>query len=133
VLATVARQQPADLSVIFAEVNKDNLTLAFMGTRVAINQAAGSVQDEAVTFKGEAGVKLSKQNIAEAGLVLTNNDQTTTYNKDVHYTVNYRLGMIFPVKGSALATAIAAALNAVTAADAAGWFSHAGYPTRQAA
>ncbi len=34
---------------------------------------------------------------------------------------------------AALDTAIAAALNAVTAADAAGWFSHAGYPTRQAA
>jgi transposase len=29
--------------------------------------------------------------------------------------------------------AIAASLHAVTAADAAGWFSHAGYPTRQAA
>ena len=27
----------------------------------------------------------------------------------------------------------AAALDAITAADAAGWFAHAGYPTRQAA
>jgi transposase len=34
---------------------------------------------------------------------------------------------------AALDAAIAAALHAVTAADAAGWFSHAGYPTRQAA
>jgi transposase len=33
----------------------------------------------------------------------------------------------------ALDAAIAAALAAVTAADAAGWFAHAGYPTRQAA
>jgi transposase len=33
---------------------------------------------------------------------------------------------------AALDEAIAAALDAVTAADAAGWFSHAGYPTRQA-
>src|SRR3982750_2700470 len=33
----------------------------------------------------------------------------------------------------ALDAAIAAALNAVTGADAAGWFSHAGYLTRQAA
>ena len=33
----------------------------------------------------------------------------------------------------ALDAAIAAALRAVTAADAAGWFAHAGYPTRQAA
>ena len=32
----------------------------------------------------------------------------------------------------ALDAAIAAALNAVTGADAAGWFSHAGYLTRQA-
>jgi transposase len=34
---------------------------------------------------------------------------------------------------AALDAAIAAALHAVTAADVAGWFSHAGYPTRQAA
>jgi transposase len=34
---------------------------------------------------------------------------------------------------TALDAAIAAALDAVTAADAAGWFTHAGYPTRQAA
>jgi transposase len=33
---------------------------------------------------------------------------------------------------AALDAAIAAALAAVTAADAAGWFAHAGYPTRQA-
>src|SRR4051794_20188384 len=34
---------------------------------------------------------------------------------------------------AALDQAIAAALDAVTAADTVGWFSHAGYPTRQAA
>jgi len=34
---------------------------------------------------------------------------------------------------AALDAAIAAALNAVTAADVAGWFAHAGYRTRQAA
>src|SRR4051794_39128403 len=34
---------------------------------------------------------------------------------------------------AALDEAIAAALDAVTAADTVGWFSHAGYPTRQAA
>ncbi len=33
---------------------------------------------------------------------------------------------------AALDAAIAAALNAVTGADVAGWFSHAGYLTRQA-
>jgi transposase len=33
---------------------------------------------------------------------------------------------------TALDAAIAAALAAVTGADAAGWFAHAGYPTRQA-
>ena len=33
----------------------------------------------------------------------------------------------------ALDAAIAAALDAVTPADATGWFSHAGYLTRQAA
>jgi hypothetical protein len=34
---------------------------------------------------------------------------------------------------AALDEAIAAALAAVTTADAAGWFAHAGYPARQAA
>jgi hypothetical protein len=34
--------------------------------------------------------------------------------------------------GAALDRAIAAALDAITAADAAGWFTHVGHPTRQA-
>jgi transcriptional regulator with XRE-family HTH domain len=38
-----------------------------------------------------------------------------------------------PRLAAALDAAIAAALDAVTATDAAGWFSHAGYLTRQAA
>jgi transposase len=35
--------------------------------------------------------------------------------------------------GAALDQAIATALNVITAADAAGWFAHAGYRTRQTA
>jgi len=43
------------------------------------------------------------------GFTLTSSPAGTTYVLGTHYTVNYRLGLIFPVPGSTLATAIAGA------------------------
>jgi hypothetical protein len=109
VVETVAIASPADLSITFAEVNKENLTLAFMGSLSAINQGAGNLVDEVLTFKtGGYGVQATKQNLAEAALTVKSSDGVTTYVKDTDYTVNYRLGIVFPVAGGALAAAITA-------------------------
>lgn len=112
VIETVAIQKPAELTVTFAEVNRENLTLAFMGNQSAINVAGGTVADEAITMKAGYGVQLAHQNLASTGFVLTSSPAGTTYVKDTDYTVNYRMGIVFPVAGSALAAAITAAGNA---------------------
>lgn len=113
VVATVALQRPADLSITFSEANAANLTLAFMGKRQTINVAAGAVVDEVLTFKSQAGIAAGAQtvkgNITNAAISLTSSDGTVNYTKDVDYTVNYRMGLILPVPGSNLATAIVAA------------------------
>jgi len=110
VKATVALQAPADLAMTFSEVNGPNLTLAFMGKATDLNVAAGSVAAQAVTFKkagtGAVGVKLAHGNVKEAGFALKNG--ATTYVKDTDYTVNWRLGLVLPVAGGALAAAILA-------------------------
>lgn len=110
VLATVARQKPAELSITFAEVNRDNMALCFMGKAAEINTAAGNVVAGAVTFKTKAGkatgAKLPHGNIKSAGFALKNG--ATTYVLDTDYKVNWRLGIILPIAGAALATAIEA-------------------------
>lgn len=113
VVATVAVQKPAELSITFSEANADNLTLAFMGKRSAINIAGAVVVDEVLTFKttggAATGASTAKTNLTTAAITLTSSDAATTYTKDVDYTVNYRMGLILPIAGSALATAIIAA------------------------
>ncbi len=107
VIASVALQKPAELMIDFAEVNRDNIQLALMGKKSIINDAAGSVTAEAVTLRTTGGASLAHGNLSATGLVLKNG--ATTYVKDTDYTVNYRLGILMPVAGSALAAAIAAA------------------------
>ena len=93
VLATVALQKPADFTITLREANRDNLTLAFMGEQVALNQGAGTVTDEATTAQLGKWVQLSRQNLTTAGFALTNGAGTTTYALGTDYEVNYRLGM----------------------------------------
>jgi len=107
VIATAARMQPATLNITFAEVNQANLTLAFMGESSAINVAAGNVAADPLLMKPGVGGALRMQNIKAAGFALKAADGGAAFPAD-SYTVNYRLGLIFPVAGGALATAIAA-------------------------
>jgi hypothetical protein len=109
VVASVAIPKPAELSIDFAEVNRDNIHLAFMGTKSAINTSSGSVTGEAVTLRAGVGTSLARTNISATGLALKNG--VTSYVVDTDYTINYRLGIITPIAGSSLATAIAAATD----------------------
>lgn len=106
---TVAMTKPADLSITLTKASRENLTLAFMGTQVAINQAAGTVSDEAVTLRVGGGVQLSKKNLSATGFVLEPAAAGTPYVLDTDYTVTWRLGMVFVVPGSALDVAVKAA------------------------
>lgn len=107
VIASVALQKPAEIMIEFAEVNRDNIQLAFMGKKSLINDASGSVTDEPVTLRATGGAALAHGNLSNIGLTVKKG--TTTYVPNTDYTVNYRLGLILPVAGSALAADIAAA------------------------
>lgn len=60
VIESVALQQPADLTVDLAEVNKDSLAIALLGTTAALAQAAGSLSSEAVVAALDAWSAASK-------------------------------------------------------------------------
>ena len=51
VIETVAIAQPSDLSVDLAEVNKETLAIALLGTTAALSQASGTLTDEALVAK----------------------------------------------------------------------------------
>ena len=124
VIESVPLPKPADMSVTFAEVNKDSIAMALFGTATELNQGSGTATDEAVTADLGKWVKLAYGNIATAGFVVTNSGATVTYVKDTDYEVNYRLGMIRAIAGGAIADAAALKVdytyNAVTGTKVAG-------------
>lgn len=105
VIESVPLPKPADLSITFAEVNKESLAMALFGTAATLAQGSGSVTDEVVTAALGKYVELSKQNIAEAGFVVTNSGATVTYVLGTDYEVNYRLGLLKVLTGGAIADA----------------------------
>lgn len=107
IIATVALPKPSEITIEFSEVNRDNMYLAFMGAKSAINTPSGSVTAEAITLRAGVGTQLANINISATGMALKNG--VTSYVVDTDYTINYRLGIITPIAGSSLATAIAAA------------------------
>lgn len=101
-IESVPLPKPSDLAVTFAEVNKDSIAMALFGTASVINQGSGTVTDEAVTATLGKWVQMAHQNIAEAGVVVTNSGATVTYVKGTDYEVNYRLGLIRAISGGAI-------------------------------
>ncbi|MFZ6767764.1 hypothetical protein ACO0LM_11840 [Undibacterium sp. Di26W] len=100
---SVALPKPADFSIEFAQVDAETLQMALMAEATTINQASGTVADEVVVAKVGAWVKLAHDNVAGTGVVVKNSAGTTTYDKDVDYEINYRLGMLRALKDSDIA------------------------------
>lgn len=124
VIESVPLPKPADLSVTFSEVNKDSIAMALFGTAAVLNQGSGSVTDQVITSAVGKWVKLTHDNIATAGFVVTNSGATVTYVLDADYEVNYRLGMIRCISGGNIADATALKVdytyNAITGTTIAG-------------
>lgn len=118
VIETVTLPQPSDFTVELGEVNRDALAIALLGTAVAVNQAAGNVSDEAVTLKKGGWTELSKRNLSDASFTVTKNADSTVLVKNFDYIVNWRLGWIKLLDGSAQADGTAVTIdyshNAVT-------------------
>ena len=105
VIESVPLNQPAEFSISLPEVNKETLVLALLGTQASTSQGSGTVTDEAVVAHLDKWTQLAHQNIAAAGLVVTNSTAATTYALDIDYTVDYALGMIKPLAGGAITEA----------------------------
>ena len=109
VIESVSLPQAATFTLDLAEVNRESLTIALLGTETPVNQAAGTITDEIVALKNGSWAQLSKQNFAEAGFSVK--EGAKTYVKGTDYEVNYRLGWVRPIPGSSLAAAIEAAAD----------------------
>lgn len=105
VIESVPLPKPADLSVTFAEVNKESIAMALFGTAATINQGSGSATAEVATAALGKWVKLAHDNIATAGFVVKNSGGTVTYVLGTDYEVNYRLGLLKAITGGAIVDA----------------------------
>lgn len=106
VIESVALPQPADFTLELPEVNKETLTLALLGTQTVINQGSGTWTDAPITVTAkDVWLDLGKQNVATAGFSVKNEAGTTTYVLGTDYEVNYRMGWLKILPGSAIAAA----------------------------
>lgn len=102
VIESVPVPKPFEFSVNFAEVSGDTLVNAFFGTKTAINIGSGTMTAISVTIKKNAWVEIGHMNIATAGFVVKDVTDATTYVLGTDYEVNYRLGMLKILTGSAI-------------------------------
>lgn len=116
VVESVALQKPADLKVEFAEVNKDTMKTALLGTVQSVTQAGGAVVDEAVVAKLDVWVPLTK--FAVSAVVVKNTAGTVTYVDGTDYIQNDDLGWIKALTGGAIADAAPLKVSYAAAAKA---------------
>lgn len=114
VIETVAIPQPSDFAVDLAEVNKDSLALALLGTTANYAQAAATVSNEAVTADLGAWVPLANRKVS--AVVVTNAAGTTTYVAGEDYLINGELGWIKALPGGAILDAAALQVDYTAAA-----------------
>lgn len=93
-IATVALAGEPDLSIVFGEVNKGNIRLAFMASQADLNVAAGgAIADEVLIAKLDKYVPLAHQNLSNT-VTVKHTSGLPTYVLGTDYLVNYRTGMI---------------------------------------
>lgn len=103
VIESVAIPKPADLTVDLAEVNKESLAIAMLGTVAAVSQSAGSLSNEAVVIASlDKWYPLSKAALtgtAGGTMVVTNVAGTVTYVEGSDYLIERQTGMIKALSG----------------------------------
>lgn len=102
IVESVPLQQPTEFTLALAEVNKESLTLALLGTQATLTQSGGSASDEVVAAKLDGWAYLLKNNITDGTVVVTNSGASTTYVEGTDYQVNYQLGWIKALIGGAI-------------------------------
>lgn len=106
VIESVALPQPAEFTLELPEVNKETLTLALLGTSTTINQGSGTWADQPVTVTAkDVWLDLGKMDVASAGFTVDNAAGTVTYVMGVDYEINYKMGWLKILPGSAIVAA----------------------------
>lgn len=108
VIGSVSIQQPADFRMTLRDADKDALTLLFLGSSAALSVAGAAITDEVLNIKKGKSGRTAKGHISAT--TLTSSPAGTNYVLGTDYTIsNARLGLITPIAGSSLETAVNAA------------------------
>lgn len=106
VIESVALAQPAEFQLDMPEINKDSLKLALLGSNTVINQGSGTANNQPVVVAAkDTWLDLGKVNWATAGFVVTDVAGTTTYVQGTDYEINYMMGWLKILPGSAIVAA----------------------------
>jgi hypothetical protein len=97
--------KPSQFEIQFTEVTRDLLAVQLSGMIETITAPGGVFVDLPVTADVGAWVDIGRKNLAVAGLVVKNAAGTTTYDKDVDYRINYRLGKLLAIENGAITDA----------------------------
>lgn len=115
VIESVAIPQPSDLTVDLAEVNKESLAIALLGTTAALSQSSGTLTAVDVTADLDNWVELTKAALTGTATV-TNAGATVTYVEGTDYILNRQLGWFKAITGGAITDAQALKLTSTYAA-----------------
>lgn len=97
VVESVARQQPADLTIAMTQVNRQSMGIALLANSSALAQASGSWltgSPGTVVAKLDKWVSLGKRKVVEAGFVARHTTDTPVYVLGEDYEVNWDMGWI---------------------------------------
>lgn len=101
-LESVNLAQPAELGLELKEVTGDILTMAFLGTSSAYNQAAGSLTDQVVVAKKGGWVDIGKKNLGAVIVVEgPGAARTGTWLRNVSATGNYTASAVVVANSTA--------------------------------
>lgn len=97
VIESVAIPQPADLTVDLAEVNKESLAIAMLGTVAATTQASGSLVAESLKDVVLDGwIPLTKYNLT-GPMTVTSDPAGTAFTEGEDYLIDRAMGWIKPL------------------------------------
>lgn len=92
VMATVAINKPATVTIQLTQVDRSALAIAFLGEDVSYSTVSGSVTDEVVVARLDKYVKLAHRNVSS--VIVTNDTGVTTYVAGVDYEIALRTGLL---------------------------------------
>ena len=105
IIGAVPDVKPTGISLEFNDFTKEAMTLAFMGSNVAISAGGGTVTDEVAVAKKGIWLPLLNKNFTALSVEVTNSAGLVTYTEGVDYEIDYVLGFFFTTDAGAITDA----------------------------